>query len=129
VKIAVLCNSLTSLLKIVPIRLTITRVPCKIVFPGGVMSEIQTESQNKKCPNCGEEILKEAIKCRFCKTNLSEDKSEDGMSSGQATFFYSSIVAIFVGVLLISKSINLSFIMTIVFSFILYLMLDSKHKK
>ncbi|MGE5342427.1 MAG: hypothetical protein ACM3SY_13200 [Candidatus Omnitrophota bacterium] len=93
------------------------------------MTDVQTETQYKKCPNCGQDILAEAIKCRHCKTHLTEHKSEDGMSSSQASFFYSSIVIICGGIFFISKSLNLAFILTAVYSFVLYLVLDRKNKR
>jgi uncharacterized protein (DUF983 family) len=89
----------------------------------------EIKAKTKACPACGQIILEEAIKCRFCKTDLNETRSEDGMSSSQATFFYISILFVFGLILFFTKSVNLAFILTSLYSLILYLSLDKKNKK
>ncbi len=96
------------------------------------MADIQPEPQYKKCPLCGEQILKEAVKCRYCKRDVNTEetsaKDEDGMSSSEATFFYSSIIIIGGAVLYFTKSINVGFIVTALYGLGLYLFLDNRHK-
>jgi len=89
----------------------------------------ETTQKTKTCPACGQVILEEAIKCRFCKTDITETRAEDGMSSSQATFFYISILVVFGLILFFSKSVNLAFIFTTLYSLVLYLSLDKKNKK
>lgn len=115
-------------------------VDCEVVFSGGLMSDIQSEPKTKSCPFCHELIMEEAIKCRFCKADLSSAdsaesaesnearKSEDGMSSTQAKFFYSSVVIVFAGIFFFTRSFNLAFILTGIYSFLMYLVVEKKRK-
>jgi len=46
-------------------------------FTGKSVNEEDEEFETKECPNCGEEIPKDAKKCPECDTNLSKDDDND----------------------------------------------------
>ncbi|SRR6056297_1873694 len=41
-----------------------------------IIDEEKNESVTKKCPYCAEEIKQEAVKCKYCKSMLSEEKND-----------------------------------------------------
>ncbi len=40
---------------------------------------IQRQGLTRKCPYCKEEIMKEAIKCKHCQSNLVDNQSDDSL--------------------------------------------------